>query len=1032
VIIYGDVVRVNFKTAQRADRIDRSLHGERLEHAAVARVDQRAELSRLDLENRRRPWAFDLVPDSAYHVSTVGRGSMRLKAICALVIALGTPAMAASLTFEDRVRAQEALERTYYSHRIGAAVAFQEAVPRSMIEDRVLNYLAQSVALEHIFGSPVTSEALDAELARIVRDTRAPDRLRELFDALGGDPVLVRECLVRPALVERLARERQEKLFPQVGWDAWWGENRLRFDTRLVTVVASHDPIPAIGDESASTMTCPQDNVWDRRILNATMGGRNGHTAVWTGTHMIVWGGAPNSNDNPLATGARYDPALDTATPTSTSGAPAGRLNHTAVWTGSKMVVWGGNNFSGSMNTGGRYDPFVDSWVATATAGAPSARQGHTAVWTGSSMLVWGGSGSASTQQGARYNPVSDTWLPMTTTGGPTTREYCTAVWTGTHMIVWGGGGIAVNTGGRYDPVADSWLPMGGTPPAARRLHVAAWTGSRMIVWGGSASGGGRYDPVSDSWTSISSAGAPPNRQWSTAVWTGSLFLVWGGFTESGPVAAAGRYDPFVDTWLPLSSVDAPSPRSRAAGVWTGSRFLLWSGAVGGNPINDGGSYVSSYVDADHDGFPACTQDCNDSNPAIRPGASELCNTIDDDCDGAADEGTASDDDGDGFTECGGDCNDANVGVFPGATEICNFQDDDCDGAVDDGLDGDGDGFTTCGGDCNDANPSVRPGAAEVCDLVDNDCDQAVDEGFDADGDGFTTCAGDCRDADPLAHPGAAERCNGVDDDCDLTIDEGVTSDDDGDGFTECGGDCNDGASGVHPGVVEVCNGVDDNCDGLTDNRDLDGDGYSACTNDCDDAVASTHPGAVEICGDNIDNNCNGYVDDVDADLDFYPCSFDCDDHNADVHPGHADWCGDHLDNNCNGVVDDDDADGDGVPCYADCAPNFGGMWRVPGETRLLVLNKSGTDAIGTWSHPTEPGGSVVSSDAIVSSSPGDFGPGSSSCVAARVSDPQFTDTVMPASGTARFYLTRAWNFCGHGTLGTRSDGTPRSAPACP
>ncbi|MBI4169707.1 MAG: putative metal-binding motif-containing protein [Acidobacteria bacterium] len=188
-------------------------------------------------------------------------------------------------------------------------------------------------------------------------------------------------------------------------------------------------------------------------------------------------------------------------------------------------------------------------------------------------------------------------------------------------------------------------------------------------------------------------------------------------------------------------------------------------------------------TDSDLDGYPS-TNDCDDANPAIHPGATEVCNAADDDCDTLVDEGF--DRDGDGFTTCGGDCNDANPAIRPGAVEVCNNIDDDCDGVIDEGFDRDGDGFAPCGGDCDDANPAVHPAAAEACNSIDDDCDTLTDEGFDADGDGFTTCQGDCDDTSSAVHPGAAEVCNGVDDDCDTEIDEGFNVDTDGDGLRDC------------------------------------------------------------------------------------------------------------------------------------------------------------------------------------------------------------------------------------------------------
>ena len=105
---------------------------------------------------------------------------------------------------------------------------------------------------------------------------------------------------------------------------------------------------------------------------------------------MIVWGGA-DTRSTTLNTGGRYNPSTDSWTATSTTNAPAGRFDHTAVWTGSEMIVWGGFDWQLRFNTGGRYNPSTDSWTATSTTNAPAARRDHTAVWTGSEMIVWGG-----------------------------------------------------------------------------------------------------------------------------------------------------------------------------------------------------------------------------------------------------------------------------------------------------------------------------------------------------------------------------------------------------------------------------------------------------------------------------------------------------------------------------------------------------------------------------------------------------------------------------------------------------------------
>ncbi len=156
------------------------------------------------------------------------------------------------------------------------------------------------------------------------------------------------------------------------------------------------------------------------------------------------------------------------------------------------MIVWGGSNGGGYFNDGGRYNPVANSWTALPTNGAPAARQHHTAVWTGSEMIVWGGycysNGYVFFNDGGRYDPATNSWTALPTSGAPPGRQSLTAVWTGSEMIVWGGsnGGGYFNDGGRYNPMANSWtaLPTNGAP-AARGYHTAVWTGSEMIVWGG-------------------------------------------------------------------------------------------------------------------------------------------------------------------------------------------------------------------------------------------------------------------------------------------------------------------------------------------------------------------------------------------------------------------------------------------------------------------------------------------------------------------------------------------------------------------
>ena len=326
------------------------------------------------------------------------------------------------------------------------------------------------------------------------------------------------------------------------------------------------------------------------------------HTAVWTGSEMIVWGGVGGGTF--LSTGWRYDPATDAWTATATSDAPSPRNLHTAVWTGREMIVWGGD-----VNTGGRYNPMTDTWSPTSTTSAPSPRAFHREVWTGSEMIVWGGYDDAagvSLNTGGRYNPATDMWTATSSKNAPEERAFHTAVWTGSEMIVWGGfddQAVAVlNTGGRYDPATDSWTATDTTNAAhARYFHTAVWTGGEMLVWGGDSrdgnrNDGGRYDPAADSWTATDTTNAPSVRDSQTAVWTGSEMIVWGGkYYDAGYhfLNTGGRYDPATDSWTATDTISTPSARYLHTAVWTGSEMIVWGGtnSTEGTTYNTGGRY---------------------------------------------------------------------------------------------------------------------------------------------------------------------------------------------------------------------------------------------------------------------------------------------------------------------------------------------------------------------------------------------------------------------------------------------------------
>ena len=140
------------------------------------------------------------------------------------------------------------------------------------------------------------------------------------------------------------------------------------------------------------------------------------------------------------------------------------------------MIVSGGTPGEGSLSTGGRYNPSTDSWTDSSTTNAPTQRYEHTAVWTGSEMIVWGGTGSAGPyfNTGGRYNPNTDSWTTTSAISVPDARRSHTAVWTGSEMIVWGGGPDfpeAFNTGGRYCAQSGSPTPTPTPTPGPIQLR---------------------------------------------------------------------------------------------------------------------------------------------------------------------------------------------------------------------------------------------------------------------------------------------------------------------------------------------------------------------------------------------------------------------------------------------------------------------------------------------------------------------------------------------------------------------------------
>jgi N-acetylneuraminic acid mutarotase len=576
-------------------------------------------------------------------VQTGGR-SMKCRIATPAILILAMTAGSAlagetrTLTIEDRLKAQEAIERVRYSHQLGAVRTFDEAFPRAALLGKVRVSLKEEVALQRFWNTRVTAEALDRELDRMVRHTRMPERLQELFRALGDDPFLIRECLARPVLADRLVRaffandrslhEDARAAAETLRARLLRGDLDAEKDSPGRTVMEflrqslSAEDFDTLASEiqgpvgTVGPVTDEEDAFVVRIVLARSPDAlRVARFAIAKGSWDAWWSRVGDSLDETTVSPVAGAGPLSQASTTSTTCAnddqwvngslddvPDPRYGASAVWTGSQMLVWGGLGPSASDRSGGRYDPATDIWQPISRIGAPSARERASAVWTGSAMIVWGGQESTFVplNTGGRYDPLSDTWTPTSAPAPNSGRADHTAVWTGTQMIVWGGtsrdrssGHISYFGGMKYDPALDSWSSVSSFPaPEPRARHVAVWTGNTMLVWGGEGSSGSlnsgaRYDPTTDSWTPMTLASAPGPRVGATGVWTGSVLTVWGGiFTNTG-----GNYDPTTDAWQATSIVNAPTGVSGHSAVWTGSRMLIWGGSNGTQDVATGALY---------------------------------------------------------------------------------------------------------------------------------------------------------------------------------------------------------------------------------------------------------------------------------------------------------------------------------------------------------------------------------------------------------------------------------------------------------
>lgn len=203
-------------------------------------------------------------------------------------------------------------------------------------------------------------------------------------------------------------------------------------------------------------------NTWSGLALPNAPEARFGAVGIWAHTQAVVWGG--RGTLGPLGTGARlaFNAGAPSAwSPVATLQAPTARTGHSAVWTGDRMIVWGGKGAAADdyRSDGASYDPVADAWTPLPPEGAPSGRSGHAALWTGSEMLIFGGEdASGRLSSGHAYDPFRGRWRALSEAGNPSPRSEATAAWTGTEVLLFGGQGVSGPIGflQRLDPQATS------------------------------------------------------------------------------------------------------------------------------------------------------------------------------------------------------------------------------------------------------------------------------------------------------------------------------------------------------------------------------------------------------------------------------------------------------------------------------------------------------------------------------------------------------------------------------------------------
>ncbi len=533
---------------------------------------------------------------------------------------------------EEELASQDGLGRLHLFSGQGTLTEYRldngEHAPRVDFEDGVqIRYLDQTAweamlaGLEHRWGISDTGEP-DSQVVPLLQYSPLEEQKEYFWASV---------ILERDATHVKMANSTWWK----ETFSDWWQEHSADFSIDAPTIrrpIELQRPKALVQQQSVKADRALSSTWYSLAAGDSnTPSAREGHTVVWTGSQMIIWGGTNGTQY--FKSGGIYDPATDSWSPTSEgTNCPVARTAHTGsrhTWDGNQvMVIWGGWNGSTNYDSGSSYRVSTDTWSALPQSPAdpdtPLPRRNHAvlATMSGDILYIWGGRRTLGlTQSGGVFYAglTSPEWDPLDPATAPTAREYFTATvtnWGNTY--VWGGsdsGSLFCNTGSYFRAGVDKdWVAITNTgAPSGRKLHTSVLlkpyscgntnlNESSIVIWGGMASDalysntGATFNSIVGWIATPTGPGLPAGRYEHTAVTYRSddTMIVWGGVTASGETNTGGILDVCDSSWTPTdtSDADCPSARANQTAVWTGKAMLVWGGSDGSTALNDGGAFT--------------------------------------------------------------------------------------------------------------------------------------------------------------------------------------------------------------------------------------------------------------------------------------------------------------------------------------------------------------------------------------------------------------------------------------------------------